>query len=254
MKKLCSFILSLTLILTLASPAFATETSSSENWRVVTDEDGSIYLQNDATNEIIVYAFRIDENGDEQSVDLVEYAHQLNTASIIPTLVGSTNEQSEQNDQNDPISRKPGTSTYVYSYEETRSYRTLGSGIKVTPDVVGPATITYGESVTVSDEFGGTISISASMEDAISGAASFEWHTELSSSSSFSVTHEIMAGRTGHVEFTPYYNYSSGTLTQKLVHIPGGVISTKTYNAWGKSPIILATGFADGIYSVRYSL
>lgn len=81
---------------------------SSEDWRVVTEEDGSVYLQNDATDEIIVYAFRIDENGNEQSVDLAEYAHQLNT---LPRAPESSDVMDEQNDQQKAIFRKPGTST-----------------------------------------------------------------------------------------------------------------------------------------------
>ncbi len=222
---------------------------SSEDWRVVTEEDGSVYLQNDATDEIIVYAFRIDENGNEQSVDLAEYAHQLNT---LPRAPESSDVMDEQNDQQKAIFRKPGTSTYVYSYKETKAYETLGDGIKVTPDAVGPATITYGESVTVSEEFSVGISASATIKDAITSEVSFDWHAQLSSSSNFTVAKQVAAGRTGYVEFTPRLMVTEGTMTRKLVHIPGGVVSSSEFEAWGKSPIMLATGYADGIYDVKY--
>lgn len=44
----------------------------------------------------------------------------------------------------------------------------------------------------------------------------------------------------------------ASTMTRKLVHIPGGVVSSSEFEAWGKSPIMLATGYADGIYDVKY--
>ena len=81
---------------------------------------------------------------------------------------------------------------------------------------------------------------------------SFDWHAQLSSSSNFTVAKQVAAGRTGYVEFTPRLMVTEGTMTRKLVHIPGGVVSSSEFEARGKSPIMLATGYADGIYDVKY--
>lgn len=250
LKIITSFILSLTILFTLSSPAFAVENSPQiqnsqrENWIVAFAKDGSIYLENETTGEIIVSAFRIDENGIEQPVNLVDYANELNTISIIPTI-------DSVNEQTDVMPRK-GT-TVTYNYKEKTSYKGIGTGMKVTPDVVGPATITYGESVSVSEQFGGGITISAEIKKAITTEASFAWNVELSSSANFTVSKDIVAGRTGYVEFRPYLNVTKGTLTKKVIHVPEGVVVSSTdYDAWGQCPIRLSSGFADGIYDVRY--
>ena len=249
-KNITSFILSITMLFTLSSPAFAVENfppnqnSQRENWIVASAEDGSIYLENEATGEIIVSAFKIDENGIEQPVDLVEYANELNNISIIPTI-------DYLNKQTDIMPRK-GTAV-AYSYTEKTSYKGIGTGIKVTPDIVGPATITYGESVSVSEQFGGGITISTEIKKAITAEANFTWNVELSSSANFTVSKDIVAGRTGYVEFRPYLNVTKGTLTKKVIHVPEGfVVSSTDYDAWGQCPIMLSSGFADGIYDVRY--
>lgn len=245
--------LALAMIMSMPISAFAVDFDQTdeeqdyyEEWSVESEEDGSIYIQNDATGETIVYAFRIDENGDEQPIDLADYACELNAASRLNQTIESSNEVAD-----DSVQRKP--SAVTYAYEESLSYRVVGNGIKVTPEVPGPASLSYGESVTVSEQFGGGISISAQVEEAITAGASFTWNKQLSTSSTFTVTKEIPAGRTGYMEFRPYFNATTGTLTRMIVHIPGGVVSSTDYNAWGRSPIILATGFADGIYDVVYT-
>lgn len=63
---------------------------------------------------------------------------------------------------------------------------------------------------------------------------------------------KLVALRKANVEFTPRLMVTEGTMTRKLVHIPGGVVSSSEFEAWGKSPIMLATGYADGIYDVKY--
>ena len=249
-KNIISFLLSITMLFTLASPAFAVvrsaqiQESQRENWIVVSKADGSVYLENDITGEIIVSAFRIDENGHEQPVDLIDYANALNTLSIMPAIAAT-------NTQDDVMPQKQ--TAVIYSYKETTSYKGIGTGIKVTPDVVGPATITYGESVSVSEQFGGGITITAEMKKKITAEVNFTWNVELSSSANFTVSKDIISGRTGYVEFRPYLNVTKGTLTKKVIHSPEGlVVSSTDYDAWGQCPIMLSSGFADGIYDVRY--
>jgi hypothetical protein len=106
--------------------------------------------------------------------------------------------------------------------------------------------------IILSEEFSVGISASATIKDAITSEVSFDWHAQLSSSSNFTVAKQVAAGRTGYVEFTPRLMVTEGTMTRKLVHIPGGVVSSSEFEAWGKSPIMLATGYADGIYDVKY--
>lgn len=86
MKKFFCIVLCFAVFLSLTSSAFATEESTPQDgvWIVVTEDDGSIHLENSSTGEVVIYAFKIDEHGNEHSVDLVEYANELNSLPVVP--------------------------------------------------------------------------------------------------------------------------------------------------------------------------
>lgn len=249
MKKFFCIVLCFAVFLSLTSSAFATEESTTQDgvWIVVTEDDGSIHLENSSTGEVVIYAFKIDEHGNEHSVDLVEYANELNSLPVVPDSPNVTPYVESQ--EVVPYKR----SLTRYNYKETHSYQGIGTGLKVTPDVVGPATLTYGESFTISAGYGSDLTLTSEAKNAIAVNAGYSWNASLSSCSNFSIAKEIPAGRTGYIEFKPYYYVSEGILTATRVQIPSGfVLSSTDYEAWGQCPMRLASGFADGIYSVRY--
>lgn len=210
-------------------------------WYATADQNGAIVLHNDATGETITDAFRFTETGERVPVDLQLYASELNESIEINSTMEKIMVFSS-----DTVLRGP--STYVYTFEESSTEKKLGTAIKVTSDIEGPATVTYGESATITDSFGGNISINEKIEDAIEVGASFTWNKSLASSAQFSVAYDVPVGRTGYIKFTPYYNISSGTIVRRL-YSPS-LVKTDRFPGWGKSPIKLATGFADGVYAL----
>lgn len=233
MKRLMICLLIITFILPIQAQAAGNV--NNEEWVVKRSAD-SIYLQNRITGEKIVEAFVLDSTGHFVNIDLVAYADQLNTMPQVSN--GSTYE--------DIVTEPQRRTSISYSYDESTAYVGLGSGIKVTADVAGPADLTYGESASISQSFGGEISITSTIKSKIQSGASFNWNTSLQSSAQFSLTISIPSGKTGYVQFRPRYNVTEGTLTQYVT--TDSIVETYKYDVWGQSPIKLATGFADGIY------
>lgn len=211
-------------------------------WYLKKLDNGDIVLQNDATGKTIIDAFRFTENGMQVPVDLQVYANELNNAIMQEATLKEISAFTPD------IVPQGRPSTFAYTFEQSSADKTLGTAVKITADIKGPASVSYGESVTVSDSFGGDISINAKIEDAIEGGASFTWENSLSSSAQFSVTYSIPAGKTGYIQFTPYYNLSTGTIVRRL-YSPS-LVKTERFKGWGRSPIKLSTGFADGIYAL----
>lgn len=118
--------------------------------------------------------------------------------------------------------------------------------VRVTPYVKGPATITYGQSSTVSESFGGNISISASVKGMIIAQAGAQfgvtWNSTASSSSTFSTSFSIPSGKTGAVYFRA-----------KMIRVSGSYYDSKlkAYYVYGDTPAKLGS-FADGIYEAVY--
>lgn len=235
MKKLVIWLLVITLILPIQ--AQAAEHNNKEVWDVKRSVN-SIYLQNRITGEVIVDAFELDNTGRFVKIDLIAYADQLNTMPHVSNDTTFT----------DIVVEPPESRTSIsYTYDEDYNYIGLGSAIKVTSDVVGPATISYGESVSITQSFGGEISIQGTIKRAIQLGATFNWNTSVSSSAQFSVSYEIPSGRTGYIQFRPRYHVTEGTLTQYITTDSVSSVND-TFNVWGQCPVKLASGFADGIY------
>ena len=228
----------------LSSTAHAAQNSTTDLWVVKCDTSGNIYLENTQTHEMMTKAFKLDSSGNQIDVDLAEYARNLNKLSVLPS-----NPQTSIEDVRDIGAI--GEPYCVYKYAEGSHWKELGKPLKVTPEVRGAATISYGESTTVSNSFGGGISIDINVSRSIKNGASFTWVWSASTSSSFSTTYAIPSGKIGYVQFRPYLNVTQGTLNQKTYLSPSNILAKETnYYVWGRSPVKLANGFADGIYEL----
>lgn len=140
-------------------------------------------------------------------------------------------------------------STYgaVYPFTNTvlvNSY-SLGWGTmsKMTPDVRGPATITYGTSLTttssISVNFGAEINAFVFKTLALKFGVSY---TQSSSTSrNFSSTFNVPSGKTGAVYFTP--RLYTGT----CIYVDQNGQGTSTFVTFPKT----INGFTDGVYELR---
>ena len=167
------------------------ESIPTEEWIVMYRADGSIYLENSITGEQIVESFKFDHYGNRVEIDLVERAAELNER-IYQRDLELENNISLYNIPDEPLR---GPSTVVYLYEESYHYRVVGDPIKITADINGPASITYGESVTIVADYGGSVTITSTIEDIISSGAEFSWSNSAESSSEFTVEYEVPAGK-----------------------------------------------------------
>ena len=110
---------------------------------------------------------------------------------------------------------------------------------RVTPMVVGPATISSGESHTFTASYSGGITFTPAVLDSIS--ATINLTKSASSNSSFTVTYTIAAGKTGYVVFTPKKRTTVGTLEEFSSY------GYKTYKITVVDPVKISA-YADGLY------
>ena len=248
-QKFLASILAMTMVFSMgiSANAKAAESSNTDLWVVKIDADGNTYLENTQTHEEMIKAYRLDESGNPVEINLVEHAKTLNETTLIPT---NTQEQSVVNNQLDYTNNYISPAVIVnpvsaYSYTETRNYRTTGSPIKVTPDVRGPTSLSYGESKTISESFATSVSLSAEKSAIIAGA-SFTWEHSLQSAANFGVSYDVPAGRIGYIHFKPYFNVSVGNLTE-TVWVGYTIARQTTKGVFGLSPVTLGNGLADGL-------
>lgn len=125
-------------------------------------------------------------------------------------------------------------------------YRTSGTRIKVSADVVGPpngGSISVQVACTVNQKFSANVTLSTE-KTAIQAGAGFEWVKTVSNNTTY--TMNLQPGKTSYVAFTPYYNTIQGNLS--LHSNWDGIIQTSSVT--GYSPKKLSTGEADGLYMV----
>ena len=229
--------------------------SSSESgiWVVRTNVDGSKYLENTRTGEKIIEVYGYNKYGRLQKVNLVEYAKELNQTYIQQEqgILLSKSTPSSLLISDGQTSKSSGISlpTQSYSYKQTQSYKGIGSAQKCTPDVVGPASLSYGQSFSVTNSFGASISLNSGAQRAIKAGATFSWSISLSTASNFGLVYTVPANMTGYVRFRPYYNVTKGTLSITYLQ-DGKLLGVEKYSVWGQSPIKTASGFADGKYEL----
>lgn len=112
--------------------------------------------------------------------------------------------------------------------------------VRITPYVVGPCTITTGESHTFTASFSGSISFSTPVIEAID--ASIELIMSAANNTEFTVGYSVPAGETGYVLFTPRKRTTVGNVIM-------GPIATKVTVV---DPVKVGT-HADGIYQLRFT-
>lgn len=135
-----------------------------------------------------------------------------------------------------PIYPNPNT-VYVSSVNTQN-----GTRQKVTPDVKGPASISYGQSVGVSSSisvnFG--VDINNRIFQAVAVKAGVSYSSSRQSNTSFGTTFSIPSGRIGAVYFTPYLIVGNAIYVNSSRN--GHNVTAKYSKAAGV--------FADGLYEV----
>lgn len=240
-KRFTSMFLALSMIMGISTSAFAA--NNQDEWLVKYDETGCAYLENSITGEKAVRAVRFDENGIPYDVDLIEYAQELNAPQI----------NDWQNSNPAPLPANSARANVTAErYEQSRWYYTTGAAQKVTANVKGGtsgATISYGNSVSVSDSYSGSLSFTATVKRNIQAGASFSWTTSASSSSSFGVTFKLNPGETGYVAFQPRLYATTGTYIRESINTETGAVTpVSRTTVTATCPVKLSSGFADGTY------
>ena len=118
-----------------------------------------------------------------------------------------------------------------------------GTRKKVSPDVAGPANITYGESITTTGSITGGLSgsIQARIIKAIEIKLNVSVSYSSSSSANFAISFPVPSGKIGAVYFTPYLSQSN----VNYYDVNGNCI-----NVSATLPVITSAGFTDGLYEL----
>ncbi len=245
-KKILSFFLVTAIVASLTTNIFAISKTQTPTgpWVVTYDSNQKVFLKNTKTGEELIQAIRMDSNGNTIDINLEEYVNQLNHQI-------HTSSQQKSIIENSIITPM---SYMLYKYVETSTYVGLGSPKKVTPDIIGPATISYGSSATISEAFGATISATFQVKEAIKvGASITPWNKTVSSAAQFGATFPVDSGRTAYVQFVPYLDVSVGNLKGIFMTDFGDIEQIVDYgSSWGATPQKLDNGWADGAYQLIY--
>lgn len=225
--------------------AIASTQSIEPIWKVQC-ENNEIFLLNSETNERIYEAFTLGANGNYEKKDLIEYAAELYEGQLFV----------EESQTSGSITRpepRDVTQSTSYYYTKTSNSRINGTRTKISADHVGPATINYVQSTTITHGFSIPASLNFSaMQDKIKIGAGFTWNSSLSTSTSIGGSFSVAAGKKGYLSFTPYLNKTSGTAYSVIRYSNGNTTTTPTLSVSGTSPIKLSDGKADGVYAVVY--
>ena len=195
-------------------PVYAEETEI-----IHTQDNGITYLED--SNGYLHYYY--DSSGNPISV---EEARSCLTSSEPITYFGNT------------------TQGAVYNYASYYTQNQIsGTRTKVTADVAGPASITYGVSVTTTATWSYSFQVGFKnvIINTINVNATVSYSSSASSASSFGITYSVPSGKIGAVYFTPY------------------IMNTyvRTWDADGvyrmaniRYPKRLSTSFNDGLYEL----
>ena len=230
MKKIIYCILLLSLIFGNPIPVNASEDTESKNeYEIVYDENESYIIDSQGTIHNNFYT----ASGEKLSIE-----------ESLLILQGYDNSIYNNNNNNNralilPDDIEPGTFV-LNSYNLTFP----GTEQKVTADVLGPATISYGESITITETFSfdASVTIKEIMIKNIEAEVGFTWSSSADSTKTFSVSFPVSDGKIGAVYFTPYY----GKFDAAYVHS-----EQRIYKGTLMSPKKTASGFADGLYQLK---
>lgn len=257
MKKVFGFLFCFLFVLSVPSVCAVEKASNGpdvnagrEEW-VLQVIDGQEILFNSGTGETIPEAHRI-INGQAVPVSLQELCIALNS-SLSEESFAADLETSITDDPTDPdVARR--APVYFYRFEDTQTSRVNGSPEKVTDDYIGPTQISIVTSVTITESYGGSFTLSATAKNAISDSASFTWNRSLASGTSVGAAYDVPDGQIGYIEFVPYLNKITGSLYEAFSDPTTGYMSDYVYKgqAWGTCPIRLNNGIADGLFYPVY--
>lgn len=120
----------------------------------------------------------------------------------------------------------------------------IGSARKVSADITAPpggGSVSKNISVTITETYSSNVTYS-NQKSAIQAGAGFSWSSSATSGNTYTLN--LLAGQSGYISFTPYYNKVDGTLKQYSNW--DGLIGT--WNASGYSVMKTYDGEADGMY------
>lgn len=221
-------------------------------WAVKYNDDGDVYLEDEASGVQIAAAFRFDEQGNQIPVDLIEYKKVLEEE-----YKDNKQESYVNNELPDPTGQSAGVApcglVTTYRFVQVGSpVEVYGASIKVSPSAVGPAEISYGTSVTISDSISCNFGTNSTIRTAISVGATVAWNTSVSTSAQYTMTYSVPAGKTGYIKFTPSFWKVKGTMYQQRIQTETGDITIvgEDPNVEAQTPKKLSNGFADGVYAL----
>lgn len=230
--------------------AFANDTEVSQDG-IVFDREMSFYDEELDANVICVVV----ENGIQRNLTQEEFAQISAT-----TPITESNEEFAQISATTPIIDSnfnegldgPLRASYREYYTFTpdnSSYNYIGSPVKVSRDLVGPAgggSISDTYSTTVSETFSTGVT-SEAIKQVIRLNCGFSWTKSKTASDTYTV--HLLPGERGYVQFWPYYDAIRGTL--KKYSNWDGLLSSKRET--GYSVKTLSNGSADGCFTFMYS-
>ncbi|WP_294561751.1 hypothetical protein [uncultured Traorella sp.] len=194
-----------------------------KNGYTLINENGKLYIQDNDLNKLSeFYTASGEKVSVEEAFDILttDSTYDITPFALIPDLI-------------------PDTAAY------NSNTQVNGTRVKVTPDYLGPATITSGTRKTISSSWSASISITAGIRAKIIAEIEANFSAGYISTSStetyFSGTFSVPSGKVGAVYFTPY-------MTKHTVYYcdSNRVMRTITVTC----PKQIDNGCADGLYAL----
>ncbi len=257
LRKVLSVILLITIMASNCLYTFAADKDNKDNnnelMMKVDKETGKEYIEIASNGGKIYEAFQYDQEGNLVPIELREYIQIVNDGKKVKEKIkDSKNEATVElsSDKNPPTQTSPLTYT-VSRFIKKGSGRTTGNAVKVTADVQGPGSVSYGLSASISNSFSLATGVSYDITEKIKANAGFTWVNSTSNNTVFGVTYNIPDGKKGYVQFTPYLNMVYGDSYMDTYNTAGILISSKSCGtSYGYSPINLSNGYADGLFAL----
>lgn len=242
MTRFFTVLLILVMLATNSISAFASNSITQDDWVLNSDlATNEVYIQNVKTGEKIYHAFKFDASGNLVPKDLTEYVIELNNYEIVPEPLST----------NGIITPLSPTTYDLPRFVRTGTSKVNGSPVKVTADVLGPASLAYGNSSTITNSFSVAPGITGEITSKIKLSANFTWVNSASTNTVFGVTFPVSANKKGYVQFTPYLNKVSGDSYMDTYNTANILVKSVYCGiSHGYSPILLSNGFADGIFAL----
>lgn len=205
------------------------------DWTVKVSASGVEYLYSESTGEKIIQVFCYDKIGHLVELSLEDCAALKNQTPVVSDSLVCGKDALK--------SRTPKANRGGYGFTAEETFAALGAGEKISADYKGAVTIT----IHPGDELGFVVSSTSTSSAAVNGAvasgAGFVWNSCLPVLSDKELSVDVPEGEIGYLRFEPYLNVARGTV--------GDSSSAKGEGAaWGISPVMTASGGADGLLEI----